>query len=395
MDATATSPQPKRKYGFLALLAKLGGKFIGILAKLLKSLKVGKVMLAGASFGAYALLWNWKFALVLICSLVFHEMGHLWAMRRYGLKTKGIYLIPLLGAAAVSEDAFPSRKAETVIALMGPLWGFGLALAVFGLYAATGMPLFAALAGWMAMINLFNLLPVNPLDGGRVMKSVAYSVSSTLGVAFLAAGIVGGFLLAHYFNLGLITFLTFFGAMELAGEVRRIRKVQDRKRVLEALAAALGTEAEADAVTAKISLVHAQLAKGATAMFPPRLLDENPYTGRFDAREWCSHFLDRVERVAREARKERVSTFRRRRYFVTTAAQLSIESPRAEAATLAAEQPLYDFLRDAKDAMPPMRPLETAAGMTAYLVLAVALGALMFAVAHTPAARAALEVFMG
>src|SRR5688572_980888 len=299
MNASASTPQPKRKLGFLALFAKLGGKILPTLVKLLKGIKLGKVGLAGASFGAYAVLFSWQFALVLIGSLVFHEMGHLWAMRRYGLKTKGIYLIPFLGAAAVSEEAFPSRKAETVIALMGPIWGFSLALAVFGLYGMTEEPLLAALAGWMAMLNLFNLLPINPLDGGRVMKSVAYSISSRLGVLFLIAGLAGSFMLARYFNLGLITFLTAFGALELWGEVKRIRQVRDRRRVMDALGEALGVPAEPEAIIARITQVHGQLAAGATAMFPPRLLDENPFTGRFDAREWCEHFLTRIERTAK------------------------------------------------------------------------------------------------
>ncbi|HTK04871.1 MAG TPA: site-2 protease family protein [Candidatus Eisenbacteria bacterium] len=393
MDATASTPQPKRKFGALALLAKLGGKFLTLIGKLLKTLKLGKVALAGASFGAYALLFSWKFALVLIGSLVFHEMGHLWAMRRYGLKTKGIYLIPLLGAAAVSEEAFPSRKAETVIALMGPIWGFGLALAMFGLYGATDMPLFAALAGWMAMLNLFNLLPINPLDGGRVMKSIAYSISSRLGVLFMAAGLAGGFLLAHYFNFGLVTFLTVFGALELAGEIRRIRKVQDRKRVMDALAAALGTDAEAEAVASAILRTHGQLANGATGMFPPRLLDDNPYVGKFDSREWASHFLDRVERTALAARRGHRTLFRRKPYVATADNELRITD--GHEGPLAADQALFAFLRDKKDAMPAMKPLETAGGAVAYVSLAAALAALMFATAHLPAAGAAMHVFIG
>src|SRR2546427_777808 len=120
MDA----PQKKRRFGPFAVLAKLGPKLLSLLAKLLKVLKGGKILLAGASFATYAVLFSWKFALVLIGSLVVHEYGHLWAMKRYKLKTKGIYLIPLLGAAAVSEEAFPTRKAEVVIAMMGPIWGF-------------------------------------------------------------------------------------------------------------------------------------------------------------------------------------------------------------------------------------------------------------------------------
>jgi len=85
-------------------------------------------------------------------------------------ETRGIYLIPLLGAAAVAEDNFPSRRAEATIALAGPLTGAVLAAGTGLLYFATRNGAFAAAAGWMALINLFNLLPVVPLDGGRVVK---------------------------------------------------------------------------------------------------------------------------------------------------------------------------------------------------------------------------------
>ncbi len=395
MDTSTTAPRPKRQLGLLGLLLKLGGKFFGVLLKLLKALKFGKVALFGASFGTYALMFNWKFAVVLIGSLFFHESGHLWAMRRYGLKTKGMYFIPLLGAAAVSEDRFPSRKAETVIALMGPLWGFGLALATFAGYLASSAPILAALAGWMAMINLFNLLPINPLDGGRVMKSIAYSVSSRLGVLFLAAGLAGGFLLAHRFGLGLMTFLLFIGAFELLGEVKRVRRVQDRRSVLKALAEALGTPEDPEAVIARIATVQSHLAQGVTGTFPPRLLDDDPYTGSFSPREWVAYFQARLTGLARRSLVERRSLLTGRPYLATGPDRVMLSSDRGDFAALDGGAPLFGFLRDAGDAMPSMTPAQTAAGFVAYAALAVALAALMFATAHVPAAQAALGVFMG
>ena len=84
-------------------------------------------------------------------------------MKQYGMKTRGIYLIPLLGAAAVAEDNFPSRRAEATTALAGPLTGAVLAAGTGLAYFATRDGAFAAAAAWMALINLFNLLPVVPL----------------------------------------------------------------------------------------------------------------------------------------------------------------------------------------------------------------------------------------
>lgn len=105
------------------------------------------------------------------------------------MKVKGIYFIPFFGAAAVADGEFPSPKDEACIAIMGPIWGLILAGFIFLIYEYTGNAFFGASAGWMAMMNLFNLLPISPLDGGRIMKSVAFSVSSEAGLAFMIIGI--------------------------------------------------------------------------------------------------------------------------------------------------------------------------------------------------------------
>ena len=158
--------------------------------------KAGKLLLGLASFAAYAFLFTWQFAVIILGMLVIHEYGHLRCMKHYGMKTRGIYLIPLLGAAAVAEDNFPSRRAEATIALAGPLTGAVLAAGTGLLYFATRNGAFAAAAAWMALINLFNLLPVVPLDGGRVVKSITCSIGSRIGLVAVIAGMLLGAVLA-------------------------------------------------------------------------------------------------------------------------------------------------------------------------------------------------------
>ena len=158
--------------------------------------KAGKLLLALASFAAYAFLFTWQFAVIILGMLVIHEYGHLRCMKHYGMRTRGIYLIPLLGAAAVAQDNFPSRRAEATIALAGPLTGAVLAAGTGLLYFATRNGAFAAAAAWMALINLFNLLPVVPLDGGRVVKSITCSIGSRTGLVAVIAGMLLGAVLA-------------------------------------------------------------------------------------------------------------------------------------------------------------------------------------------------------
>lgn len=211
----------KSKAGVFALTIKVGPKIVTVLAKLAKGLKVGKVGLAGASLASYAYMFTWEFAAMIMFMLLVHESGHIWAMKRYGMKTKGIYFLPFIGGAAVTDEEFPSRGVEVFIAIMGPIWGFALALLTGLVYVATGNPLFAAAASWMAMVNLFNLLPINPLDGGRIMKSIAYSVHSRVGLVFLIIGILASGFLAFKVGFGLFVFLFIFGGFELVLEYKR------------------------------------------------------------------------------------------------------------------------------------------------------------------------------
>ncbi len=176
--------------------------------------KAGKLVLAMASFAAYAFLFTWQFAVIILGMLVIHEGGHLRCMKHYGMRTRGIYLIPLLGAAAVAEDNFPSRRAEATIALAGPLTGALLAAGTGLLYFATRNGAFAAAAAWMALINLFNLLPVMPLDGGRVVKSITCSIGTRTGLAAIIAGMLLGAVLAVTADLWIFVILIPLGLLD-------------------------------------------------------------------------------------------------------------------------------------------------------------------------------------
>ncbi len=218
--------------GMAALAAKIGPKLLTVAIKLTKVVKIGKFGLAIGSMAAYAYLFTWQFAIIIMASLFFHESGHVWAMKRCGLKTKGIYFIPFLGAAAVTDGIFKSRRDEVYIAIMGPIWGFAMAICTAILYLVTNNPFFAAVAGWMAMVNLFNLLPINPLDGGRIVKSVAFSIHSDLGFVFLGIGIVASIILTFWVGLLLFSILLFLAILELVFEWLRYSR---REEVAETL----------------------------------------------------------------------------------------------------------------------------------------------------------------
>ena len=193
----------------------------GLGLKLLKSAKVIKVLFAAGSLAAYSWLFSIEFAIALILCLVFHEYGHIKAMKYFGLKTKGIYLIPFVGGLALSDDKINTRWQDVVISIMGPFFGLILSLACLIGYWITDLEILAGLAVFNALLNLFNLLPILPLDGGHVLKSVAFSINSKLGLVACALGAALGIYLSYNFGLALLGFLLAIGSIEIFFEYKR------------------------------------------------------------------------------------------------------------------------------------------------------------------------------
>lgn len=204
-----------------SFLLKICGKFIGPLIKSSKFLKVG---FAVSSFVSYSYLFTWKFAALLMLVIFIHESGHLWAMRKCKIKTKGIYFIPFIGGAAVAESSFKTYSNESFVALMGPIWGLLTTLTMMIIYLVTNNPFFAGACGWTAMINLFNLLPIYPLDGGRILRSISFSVNSRAGWVFLIWGFIGGLALAIRYHYWIFFFLLLISVPEIIIEYRKTRQ---------------------------------------------------------------------------------------------------------------------------------------------------------------------------
>jgi Zn-dependent protease len=177
--APAPPPKPQRtgwrRFGtpiFFGLLAALKwGKALLLLLPKAKLLTTSGSMLV--SVGAYSLIWGWKFALGFVVLLLLHEMGHYIQLRREGVKPTGMVFIPFLGAAVGTRSLGGSALAEARVGLAGPILGSLATAALLPIAAATDDDFWRALAFTGFFLNLFNLLPVVPLDGGRAMAAMA------------------------------------------------------------------------------------------------------------------------------------------------------------------------------------------------------------------------------
>jgi len=175
--------KPSVPLGRLAALGSLGlllwkFKAIGIfvLSKgkfLLLGLTKGKTLLSMLlSLSLYWSVWGWPFALGFVLSIYVHEMGHVVALRRLGIVASAPMFVPFVGAFVRMESNPKSPHDDAIVGLAGPIWGLGAALLTYVAYWVSGVSLLGGIAHAGAWINLFNLLPVWQLDGGRAFNAM-------------------------------------------------------------------------------------------------------------------------------------------------------------------------------------------------------------------------------
>ncbi len=179
----ATPPDPFAQRNRTRTREKLGAAgaaIVGVLAKfkaiLLFLPKVKLLVTAGTalvSVAAYSQIWGLPFAAGFVVLIFVHEMGHVIALRREGIKASAPMFIPFMGAVITARSLGDNALAEARVGLAGPILG-SIGSAAVGVYGAlTGSDMLQALAYVGFLINLFNLLPVVPLDGGRAMAAMA------------------------------------------------------------------------------------------------------------------------------------------------------------------------------------------------------------------------------
>ena len=163
----------KRLLAPLAVVGAFLAKFKGLLLLLLKVKFVGTALTMLLSVGAYALLFPVWFAVGFVVLIWIHEMGHVLQLKREGIKASAPMFVPFLGAFVAMKEMPKNALAEARVGLAGPVLGTLGALGALGIYAATGNVLFLGLAHVGFLINLFNLLPMLPLDGGRAVGAMS------------------------------------------------------------------------------------------------------------------------------------------------------------------------------------------------------------------------------
>jgi Zn-dependent protease len=206
LPAAAGGPRPKpassgRSKGLASLgaLGVLVAKFKWIILMILGK---GKLLLVGLAqaktflsmaiaLGVYTMLYGWRFALGLIASIYVHEMGHVAWLRRYGIAATAPMFIPGFGAFVRLKQHPATVGEDARVGLAGPVWGAAAAVVFLALGSAIGSPLLLTIARVGAWINLFNLIPVWQLDGGRGFAALSRGQRALTAGVFWALALSG------------------------------------------------------------------------------------------------------------------------------------------------------------------------------------------------------------
>jgi Zn-dependent protease len=171
---------PPRESFLKRRLAPIGVALVAVLAKLKAILlllpKIKLLASAGTmlvSIAAYSFVFGWPFAVGFVALLLVHELGHVIQLRREGLKASLPMFIPFMGAVISARSLGENALAEARVGLAGPILGSVGSVACIVIWHLTGNDIWRALAFTGFFLNLFNLLPVVPLDGGRAMAAMA------------------------------------------------------------------------------------------------------------------------------------------------------------------------------------------------------------------------------
>lgn len=161
-----------------------------ILLLLFSGLKFGKLLTTGGtmllSVLAYSLIYGWRYAVGFVILLFIHEMGHYIAARQRGLDVGAPAFIPFVGAWIQLKDMPHNAETEAYVGLGGPLLGSIGALVCYFIARQTDSSLMLAISYAGFFLNLFNLIPLSPLDGGRITAVLSPRIW-LLGVPVLIA----------------------------------------------------------------------------------------------------------------------------------------------------------------------------------------------------------------
>lgn len=177
--------------------------------------------------------WDLSYILVLVGVIFIHELGHFLAMRIFKYNDLGIFFVPLIGAFATGQKDSISQRQNVIILLSGPLPGviIGVILYYFGLRDSNEFLI--RTSNIFIFLNLFNLIPVMPFDGGRVIKSMFFENNELINKIFLFLSIAVLIIYSFYSQSYFLLVIPFFLLTQISNQsqMNKVKEGIDKKDI--------------------------------------------------------------------------------------------------------------------------------------------------------------------
>lgn len=169
--APPTRPSPVRRLLAPAAAAAFSlAKWGAVIVKLKFFTVIGSMLV---SLGAWAWVFGWRFAVGFVLLIAIHEIGHVVVLRARGIEAGLPVFLPFLGAFVTMKQQPRTAYDEALSGIAGPVFGVVASLGAIGLGSAYDSDLMRVLGYTGLFMNLFNLLPFLPLDGGRTAAALS------------------------------------------------------------------------------------------------------------------------------------------------------------------------------------------------------------------------------
>ena len=163
----------------------------------------------------YFLIDDVQVLFLVVLILFIHEMGHFIAMKVFGYNGVNMFFIPLIGAMVTGEKERVSQSQRAIIVLAGSIPGVLIGCGIIA-YAQTIGHTGAAIAGFMfLLINILNLLPLDPLDGGKLIETLFFSSNEKIKQVFLIASVLIMVVAGVFFQMYLLAFLGLYMSLRI------------------------------------------------------------------------------------------------------------------------------------------------------------------------------------
>jgi Zn-dependent protease len=176
----------------------------------------------------YSWIVGWAAGTLILVAIGYHELCHLWAAKKLGLKTDGFYFIPMMGGVSFVNDKYKTDWQKAQVVLAGPLLGSLLVIPIYLLYLFTGHLWFAAAAIWVLWVNTFNLVPLGLiLDGSQILDIITYSINKKLGFILRIVSVLVGIVVISQFNFILGLLIGWIGGTSIGKELKNNKYLKE------------------------------------------------------------------------------------------------------------------------------------------------------------------------